>query len=383
MAEADTPQIPHFMPGGLGSLNKMTDAEEAEILYKMSKYIDEMEPEFQDRFKALFSIQSIVHNLDDEEQKGIRDLEVEFEAKYRQVYARRELVTSGTGDLEADLIKEFDERAVQMKDADYDKIEVVPCDVKGLQNCPKGVSDFWVKAMLNHPVGDMITEKDRPILGYLSNIELNLHSEDEGYDLVFTFLPNSYFVGTEIKKTLNMKDKGMLDSTTSTSISWKDGCNPTVKKQKKKKKGKKVTVEVKCESFFNFFNDILPDQDDSAPQNEKDDEGDEEPEDGVQDKLADDMDLSDQFKDDLVPLALEYYLGVIEIDDQEGGEGDDDDSDGGGHVHGANCKHGKDEDDDDEDKPKKGGKKGKKGGGGAQPEMPLGPDGKPQECKQQ
>ena len=65
-----------------------------------------------------------------------------------------------------------------MKDEDYDKLEIVPCDVKSIQNIPKGVSDFWLKAMLNHPIGDTITEKDRPILGYLQNIELELHPEE-------------------------------------------------------------------------------------------------------------------------------------------------------------------------------------------------------------
>ena len=64
------------------------------------------------------------------------------------------------------------------------------------------------------------------------------------------------------------------------------------------------------------------------------------------------MDNADQIRDDLVPLALEYYLGVIENEEQ----GDSDDSDGSGA--------------DDDDKPKKKGKKGKQ-------EVPLGPDGKP------
>lgn len=53
-----------------------------------------------------------------------------------------------------------------------------------------------------------------------------------------------------------MKHKGIIDKTVSTVIEWKDACDPTKKKQKKKKAGKKVTVEVKQESFFNFFNDI-------------------------------------------------------------------------------------------------------------------------------
>ena len=74
--------------------------------------------------------------------------------------------------------------------------------------------------------------------------------------------------------------------------------------------------------------------------------------DGIENRLADDLDQADQFKDDLVPLALEYYLGVIEIDAEEDDE-DDDDND--------------DDDDADKKKKKKGGKKG---------QGPVGPDGK-------
>jgi nucleosome assembly protein 1-like 1 len=122
----------------------------------------------------------------------------------------------------------------------------------------------------------MVSEKDRPILGYLSNIELDLHSEEkgEGYDLIFTFLPNSYFEGTVLKKELHMKDKGILDKSLATKIEWKDGCNPTIKKMKKKKKGKKVNVEVKQDSFFNFFTDIDPENTESKvkPEGGDDDE---------------------------------------------------------------------------------------------------------------
>jgi hypothetical protein len=129
---------------------------------------------------------------------------------------------------------------------------------------------------LNHPLGAMVSEKDRPILGYLSNIELDLHSEEkgEGYDLIFTFLPNSYFEGTVLKKELHMKDKGILDKSLATKIEWKDGCNPTIKKMKKKKKGKKVNVEVKQDSFFNFFTDIDPENTESKekPEGGDDDE---------------------------------------------------------------------------------------------------------------
>jgi len=124
--------------------------------------------------------------------------------------------------------------------------------------------------MLNHPIGQMISNKDRAILGCLQNIELELHDESkgQGYDLIFRFEANSYFEGTEIKKEFHMKHKGMADSTKSTEIKWKDNCDPTVMKKKKKKKGKKVNMTVKCPSFFNFFKDKDP----NAPEEEEEEE---------------------------------------------------------------------------------------------------------------
>ena len=336
----------------------MAEEEEIKVEHKISKVITEMDEELRDRFKALKSIQDEIHDFDEEEQKEIRKLEVIYEEKYKEIYNLREQFVSAKIDLDSKLIEEFDARAKDMKDADYDKLEVVPCDVKAIQNTPKGISDFWVKALLNHPMGGMITEKDRPILGYLTNIGLELHSAEkgEGYDLIFSFQENSYFEGTEIRKELVMKHKGVLEKTSSTEIKWKDNAsNPTLKKQKKKKKGKKVTVEVKADSFFDIFEEIdmnkIVKKDNKKADEDDDEEGDEVEE--LQMKLQGDLENADQLKDDLVPLALEYYLGVIENEEP------DDDSDGEGGS------------DSDDDKPKK--KKGKKG----QDQMPLGPDGKP------
>jgi|TARA_B110000305_G_scaffold37472_1_gene37823 hypothetical protein len=205
------------------------------------------------------------------------------------IYNQRDKFINGKEDDSLDtviLIEEFAKRAREMKDEDYEKLEVVPCDVKAIQNSPKGVSDFWIKAILNHPIGGMVSEKDRPILGYLTNVELDLHKGDkgQGFDLIFTFLPNSYFSGTVIKKELHMKNKGILDKTTSSEITWKDACNPTVTKKKKKKKGKKVTVEVKTDSFFNFFATLDPDDDKPEDNKEKKDakKDDDEEDDGAE-----------------------------------------------------------------------------------------------------
>lgn len=354
--------MPFGLPDKLNSV-EMDDEHDLTI----TKYIQSIDPELRDRFKALHTLQCITKEMDEEETEGIRKLELEFEEKYKQIYATRELLINGKSEIDSALVKAFDETAEKLKDDDYDKLEVVPCDVKSIQNIPKGVCDFWVKAMINHKIGSQITEKDRPILGYLTNIELDLHSSDKGYDLIFSFGANNYFSNLSIKKSVQMKTQGVVDSTTSTPIDWKDNCDPTKKKTKKKKKGKKVTVEVKCDSFFNFFTDIVPDdavKNAPAPKKDEDEEGEfdnlmEE----MNERLYEDQETANDFKDDLIPLALEYYLGVIEKEDEEdfAEEGEEEDS--------------------NDDKPKPKPKKGKKGGDA--PEMPLGPDGKPQECKQQ
>lgn len=224
------------MTGGMDpeKIAKMNEEADTKADMNISKHINELDDELKDRFKALRVMQNQVHELDEEEQKLIRKEEIIFEEKYKEIYDLRHKNIAGAKDLDKaaqdELIKQFDERAEQMIDEDYKKLEVTPCDVKPIQNSPSGVSDFWVRAMINHPIGQSISDKDRPILGYLQNIELELHDEEkgQGYDLIFRFEPNSYFEGTEIKKEVYQKHKGMTDRTVSTEIKWKDNCDPTM-----------------------------------------------------------------------------------------------------------------------------------------------------------
>jgi len=64
--------------------------------------------------------------------------------------------------------------------------------------------------------------------------------------------------------------------------------------------------------------------------------------------------MGNEFKDQLIPLALEYYLEVIEPGEEDDHECDSCDEEGGDeHHHGAN-----DKDSEEEVKPKVGKKKG-------------------------
>ena len=70
--------------------------------------------------------------MDEDEANDIRKMEIEFEEKYKEVYALREKVINGKSGLDEVLIEEFNEVAKKMKDDAYDKLEVEPCDVKAI-----------------------------------------------------------------------------------------------------------------------------------------------------------------------------------------------------------------------------------------------------------
>jgi hypothetical protein len=72
---------------------------------------------------------------------------------------------------------------------------------------------------------------------------------------------------------------------------------------------------VEQESFFNFFKTReMPDEKELAegkPAKEKEDDEEGEPEKDVAELMDEDFDMANEFKDQLIPLALEYYLEVI------------------------------------------------------------------------
>ena len=93
-----------------------------------------MDDELKDRFKALKMLQDDTKKFDEEHSVEYRKLEVEFERKYKEIYAMRDTLLAGKEHLpdHAELLKEFDAIAIKMKDDDYDKLEVEPCDVKAI-----------------------------------------------------------------------------------------------------------------------------------------------------------------------------------------------------------------------------------------------------------
>jgi len=188
-----------------------------------------------------------------------------------------------------------------------------------------------------------------------------------------TFSENEYFTNEELKfVAIADADTNQTLEVIGTTIDWKSGKDTTKKQIKKTQKNKKtgekrvVIKHTPCDSFFNVF------ESKKEPEgiNDKEDDDVDSEDDKIMQQLEEAKDIANDLYDLYTVDGLEFYLGFgPELDGLMDGMGDDDDSD-----------------DSDEDKPK-GGKKGKKppatggadgGAGGA-----VGPDGKPQDCKQQ
>jgi len=75
---------------------------------------------------------------------------LKYDKLYREIYEQRKQILLGLVAPSQDSLKEYAERAKQLDDDDFKKIDVTPSDVKDIQNTPLGVPGFWLKAMLNH-----------------------------------------------------------------------------------------------------------------------------------------------------------------------------------------------------------------------------------------
>jgi len=106
----------------------------------------------------------------------------------------------------------------------------------------------------------------------------------------------------------------VIEKCEGTDILWKEGRDVTKKKIKKKSKAKKggaktITKTVDQESFFNFFKTVtMPTEEELL---KKDEAQEEEEEKNIGEQMDSDYDLGNEFKDQLIPLAVEYYMEII------------------------------------------------------------------------
>ncbi|KAI9249870.1 nucleosome assembly protein-domain-containing protein [Sporodiniella umbellata] len=308
----------------------------------------------QRRINGLKYFQSKHSELEGEFQKEVLALEKKYLELYRPLYDKRAQVISG----EYEPTEEEVNAGAKIDEDEAEEGETEAEEGKEKQDA-KGVPQFWLTALKTHPhIGDTITEDDASALKHLVDIRLS-YLEKPGFKLDFEFSENEFFTNKILTKTYYYQDNVsggdyVYDHAEGCNIEWKEGKDFTVtietKKQRHKGTNKTRVVKrtVPAESFFHFFSPpILP---------EDDEELDEEEAEGLDAKLEADYEMGEEFKEKLIPHAVDFYTGkALEYEDYE----DESDFDEDGFdseeldIEEDIDDDDEDDDDDDDDKPTK------------------------------
>ena len=292
--------------------------------------------------KKLVAIKKLVCErmaLEKEFKKEHNKLQYKYEELYKPFYERRQKIIEGE---EKPDIEQIREKLAELKiNEEEDKNE---------KEGEKGIPEFWYKCLENCQ-DIMINDKDKNILKKLKLIKCT-PQENGNFTLEFFFEPNDYFENEVLKREFILDEDYDIKEIKSDEIKWKsDEVNPTIEIKQKKVKNKRtkqiktVQKKEKIPSFFSSFRNFEKKEGDKKNE-DKDEDDDEEGEDEM--TIEDEYDQALQFKEEIIPYAIEYYLGIADDDEDDlGGEEDEED-----------------EEEEEEEKPKpKGGKRGGYHGG--------------------
>lgn len=318
----------------------VTPSSDQKLLGELREVVKKLPLNERKQAAALFSIfEQIVENNVAEEKEN--------DASYKKYSKAVQEITTAMDQIIEGKRKVTDEEVAYWKDtvdAGYTPDQAT--------NTEAPIKGFWRKFIENS--GLYHGEQDLPILDHLVHVEISDENDKADQSITYTvltldFSPNKYFTNEKLTTKLFQKD-GEMTKSEGTVIQWTE--NPTVKKTTKSQKNKRtgqnriITKETQLKSFFEIFGNFSTEDQDEKDEHHhgKDEE--------CNDPTMTIWELSDMLAqiNDIIPYALEYYLGVVEDDDH-----DDDDLEG---------EEDNDEEDDDSDaddkrpryKAKKGGK---------------------------
>ena len=288
--------------------------------------------------KKLVAIKKLVcerMSLEKDFKREHNKLEYKYEQLYKPFYERRQKIIEGEEKPDIDQIK--DKLAELKIDEEQAKAE---------KENEKGIPEFWYKCLENCQ-DIMINDKDKNILKKLKLIKCT-PEENGNFTLEFFFEPNDYFTNEVLKREFILDEDYDIKEIKSDEIQWKsDEVNPTIEIKQKKVKNKRtkqiknVKKKEKIPSFFSSFRNFVKKEGDKPKDDDKDEDDDED--EGDEMTIEDEYDQALQFKEEIIPYAIEYYLGIADDEEDDlGGEEDEEE-----------------EEEEEEEKPKpRGGKKG-------------------------
>ncbi|EPX72492.1 nucleosome assembly protein Nap2 [Schizosaccharomyces octosporus yFS286] len=282
------------------------------LVGKSSGYVESLPANVHARIYALKGLQNDSESIQVEYREKMLELERKYEKMYDPLFSRR-----------AEIVQGISEPKPEELDEEFEVFENNGQDLTG-------IPDFWLTCLQNvYLVAEMISSRDVAALESLKDVRFsNLSEGQKGYRLEFEFAPNDYFSNKVLTKTYYYKQElsptgeFLYDRAEGDEIEWKKpDCNLTVEVETKKQRNKRtkqtrlVRSTVPADSFFNFF----------APPQVNEEESDSE--DGFEDKtelMELDYQLGEIFKDQIIPLAVECFLGNVEDNEDEDEFSDED-----------------------------------------------------------
>jgi nucleosome assembly protein 1-like 1 len=275
----------------------------------------------QRRINGLKFLQSKHTELEGKFQEEVLALEKKYLELYRPFYNKRAEVIAGKYEpteeevaigAKVDEESDADEEAETSAAAEEDNEE---------EEKATGIPEFWLTALKTHPqISETISEQDCEALVHLVDVRMT-YLEKPGFQLEFEFEENDFFTDKVLTKTYHYQDNVsggdyVYDHALGCDIHWKDGkdLTVTVETKKQRHKGTNKTRVVKrtvpAETFFNFFNPpVLP---------EDSEELDEEEAEGLDAKLEADYEMGEEFKEKIIPHAVDFFTGkALEYEDYE------------------------------------------------------------------
>ncbi|KAJ7474863.1 nucleosome assembly protein [Mycena latifolia] len=336
-------------PGGLQSaMLGMVQGKLAGLVGRSSGYIESLPPAVKRSVEGLKGIQVKQTELQNQYKRECLELERKYLELQKPLYERRHAIIAGAAAATPEEIAAGEAQSLK------DDEEYVPLPAPTPEDEEiKGVSDFWLTALRNHPgLAELITERDAEALAHLTDVTLAYlppaGAEGEfaglpGFTLTFHFdaAKNPFFAHPTLTKTyIYQSEVGysgdfVYDRAVGTPIVWNEEKDLTkeweIKKQRNKNTNRTRLIRKShpIPSFFNFFDPPKMPSDEAIESGEIDPEELEE----IEERLEVDYQVGEDLKEKIIPRAIDYFTGkaleyeMIDTDDEDEDESDELDED--------------------------------------------------------
>ncbi|OMJ81194.1 hypothetical protein SteCoe_18370 [Stentor coeruleus] len=162
---------------------------------------------------------------------------------------------------------------------------------------------FWLKTIKQNALtSSLVYTHDEEILQYLTDIKCLTDPDSDNFVLEFIFTENPFIENDILRKKYVMTNADVMEKSIGTEIVWKNRSGEDEEMRKK---------QLNDGSFFKFFNNInMPNAAELEGLNDS-------MEQELVDNVEQDFDIASEFKDEIIPNAVLYYLGSRCDDDKE------------------------------------------------------------------